>query len=59
MGAWSLHTDKCCVTSKLVAAAHGLGLRVFIFTVNELEEIGRMKMLGVDGVFSDFPERVV
>jgi glycerophosphoryl diester phosphodiesterase len=59
LGAWSLHADKRCVTSKLVADAHGRGLKVFVFTVNEPGEIARMKKLGVNGVFSDFPERVV
>jgi glycerophosphoryl diester phosphodiesterase len=32
---------------------------MFVFTVNEPEEIASMRALGVDGVFSDFPERVV
>ena len=59
LGAWSLNAGSRCVTPKLVADAHGRGLKVFVFTVNEPREIARMKKLGVDGVFSDFPERVV
>jgi glycerophosphoryl diester phosphodiesterase len=59
LGAWSLHPDKHCVTPKLVADAHGRGLKVFVFTINQPAEIARMKKLGVDGVFSDFPERVI
>jgi glycerophosphoryl diester phosphodiesterase len=59
LGAWSVHVDKRHVTPKLVADAHGRGLKVFAFTVNEPREIARMKTFGVDGVFSDFPERVV
>jgi glycerophosphoryl diester phosphodiesterase len=58
-GAWSVHVSKRCVTPKLVADAHRRGLKVFVFTINQQGEIARMKMLGVDGVFSDFPERVV
>jgi glycerophosphoryl diester phosphodiesterase len=58
LGAWSLHAGKRCVTPKLVANAHRCGLKVFVFTVNQPREIARMKTLGVDGVFSDFPERV-
>jgi glycerophosphoryl diester phosphodiesterase len=42
-----------------VADAHRRGLKIFAFTVNEPKDIARMKTLGVDGVFSDFPERVV
>jgi glycerophosphoryl diester phosphodiesterase len=59
LGAWSVHVDKRRVTPKLVADAHGRGLKVFAFTVNEPHEITRMRTMEVDGVFSDFPERVV
>jgi len=58
LGVWSLHADKRCVTPELVADAHARGLKVFVFTVNHPRDIARMKTLGVDGVFSDFPERV-
>jgi len=58
LGAWSLHADKHCVTPELVADAQRRGLKVFVFTVNEPEEIVLQRALGVDGVFSDFPERV-
>ena len=59
LDAWSLHANKRCVTPKLVADAHQRGLKFFVFTVNGPKEIARMRALGVDGVFSDFPERVV
>ena len=58
LGAWSLHASKSCVSEKLVADAHQRGLKVFVFTVNTPKEIARCETLGVDGVFSDFPERV-
>lgn len=59
VGAWSLNPSKRCVTPRLVKDAHELGLKVFVYTVNQPREIERMRALGVDGVFSDFPERVV
>ena len=59
MGAWSLHPGKRCVTPELVADAHRRGLKVFVFTINQPAEIAAMAALGVDGVFTDFPERVV
>ena len=58
MGAWSLHVSKRCVTPALVADAHQRGIKLFAFTVNQPGEVIRMKRLGVDGVFSDFPERL-
>ena len=59
LGAWSINPSKECVTAELVADAHRRGLKVFVFTVNKPKDITRMARLGVDGVFSDYPERVV
>ncbi len=47
------------VTARFVADAHRRGLRVFAYTANSPAEIARLRRLGVDGVFTDFPERVV
>ena len=47
------------VTARFVEDAHWRGLRVFAYTVNAPTEIARLRRLGVDGVFTDFPERVV
>lgn len=46
------------VTAPLVEIAHQNGLEVMVFTVNSLVEAQRMKQLGVDAIFSDFPDRV-
>lgn len=59
LGAWSLHPGKRCVTPELVADAHRRGLKVFVFTINRSSEIASMSALGVDGVFTDYPDRVV
>jgi glycerophosphoryl diester phosphodiesterase len=40
------------------AAARRLGLKVIPWTVNESGDIRRMLELGVDGLISDYPERV-
>ncbi len=55
----SLHLPRRLVSAGLVARAHAIGLRVFVFTVNEPEEIARLRKMGVDGVFTDYPERAV
>jgi len=46
------------VSAKFVQDAHRQGLLVFPYTVNEATDIQRMRELGVDGVFTDYPERV-
>ena len=58
LGAWSVNVGRENVTEEFVADAQRRGLQVFVFTVNEPRDLARMKAIGVDGVFSDFPERV-
>lgn len=42
----------------LVSRAHASGLHVNVYTVNELVGMRRMLDLGVDGVFTNFPDRL-
>lgn len=50
--------SRFSVDAALVDAAHSSGLHVHPYTVNEPEEMARLIALGVDGMFSDFPDRV-
>lgn len=59
LGAYAVNPSRRCVTPKLVADAHQRDLKVFVYTVNSPKEIARMTALGVDGVFCDFPDRIV
>ena len=42
----------------IVEAFHRENMLVWVYTANRQEDIGRALSLGVDGVISDFPERV-
>ncbi len=57
--AFSIHPSLKQVTPDLVSEAHAIGIKVFVYTVNEPEDIIAMRALNVDGVFSDYPDRVV
>lgn len=46
------------VTASAVARARDLGLRVAVWTVNEVADIDRMIALGVDAIVTDYPGRV-
>ena len=59
LGCYSVHLCIDFIDEVFVEDAHKRGLKVFVFTVNEPEDIARMELLGVDGVFTDYPERVV
>lgn len=43
----------------LLAAAHEAGMPVVPWTVNDPEQIARLLRIGVDGLVSDYPDRVV
>jgi glycerophosphoryl diester phosphodiesterase len=56
--AYSVNPYHRKIDAGYVAEAHGSGLRVYPWTVNEARDIGRVIGLSVDGVISDFPDRV-
>lgn len=58
LGASVLALSSEFVDDKLVADAQQRGLQVYVYTVNDPDEIARLRAAGVDGLFSDYPERV-
>ena len=56
--AYSANVSKDCVTEQFVHAAHDKKIKVFVYTVNGPAEIAKIKAIGVDGIFSDFPDRL-
>jgi len=57
-GAMSLNPAVHHVNQALVDDAHKRGLKVITWTANDVHAINKAKSLGVDGVFSDYPERL-
>lgn len=55
---FAVNPSKKIVTRKMVADAHKKGIKIFVWTVNRPSEIARIKALGVDGIFSDYPDRL-
>ena len=47
------------VDERFVSAAHALGLQVHVFTVNAPDDMRRWLTLGVDGIMTDRPDRLV
>ena len=45
-------------TTSLVKALHKAGLSIFVYTVNKQADIKKMRSLGVDGIVSDYPDRM-
>ena len=58
LGAEALHPERSLVTPERVAEAHRRGLLVRVWPVNRPRDIERLLSFDVDGIFTDFPERL-
>lgn len=54
----AIHPDFMLLTVENVKAMQRLGYKVFPWTVNEREDIARIKIYGVEGIISDYPDRL-
>ena len=59
MGAEAVHPGVSLVTPDLVRRAHARGLRMHVWTANRWSTLRQLLAWGVDGVFSDYPERAI
>lgn len=58
IGAFSLHPDHNLLTFEAVKSIQHHGSKVFPWTVNDPEKIKTLKAWKVDGIISDFPDRL-
>ena len=56
--AFSIHPYYKMVTRDFIADCHRNDIKVYVWTVNKPEKIKKLKSLDVDGIFSDFPDRL-
>ena len=47
------------ITPRFLEAAHARNLRVHVWTVNDPQHMQRLLKLGVDGIMTDYPERLI
>ncbi len=53
----SVHVNRRYIDAAFVRRAHARGRKVFVFTVNRPTEAEGLRAIGVDGIFTDFPDR--
>jgi glycerophosphoryl diester phosphodiesterase len=58
LGAEAINPHYTQLDAANVAALHEAGFKVYTWTVNDPSDFQRLKGLGVDGVFSDYPDRM-
>jgi glycerophosphoryl diester phosphodiesterase len=59
LGVISVHVNCDFVTANRVSQLKAAGYKVYVYTVNDLEELKTLLEMGVDGVFSDFPDKML
>ena len=57
--AYSFHPNINCLNQALVSDAKRRGLQVWAYTVNDVDDMQSLASMGVDGVFTDFPEILI
>lgn len=58
LGARALHLNWKSVDSYIVEGAHRAGLEINTYTVNEVVDMRRLLALGVDGIITNWPDRL-
>jgi glycerophosphoryl diester phosphodiesterase len=58
LGAEAVNPELPLVDREFVERAHGEGLAVYVFTVDPAPEMRRLLELGVDGLFTNVPDRM-
>jgi glycerophosphoryl diester phosphodiesterase len=58
VGARQLCPKFACATPKLIEEAHRADLQIVTWTVNSAQDMRAMIAAGVDGVMTDFPDRL-
>ncbi len=56
IGAYSVHPRKDLVDPSLVRRSVDMGCRVLTWSVNDREEVDSLISMGVDGIFTDYPQ---
>jgi len=56
LGAYSVHPSIEFLDKNYVEDAHRRGLKVFVYTVNHIDDMKKMMELNVDGMFTNYPD---
>ena len=50
--------DNEFLTKKIVKKIHSHDIKVYPYTINSIDDVKRMKLMGVDAIITDYPERI-
>ncbi|MBQ0725501.1 MAG: glycerophosphoryl diester phosphodiesterase [Cycloclasticus sp.] len=58
LNAYSIHLSLQQLSINYLEQAHQKKLKIYVYTVNSIKDIIQMLHVGVDGIFSNYPDRV-
>jgi glycerophosphoryl diester phosphodiesterase len=58
LGCFSVNPEVSLVTQELVDVCHRHHMQVFAFTINERAMMRKLMQMGVNGFFTDYPDRI-
>jgi glycerophosphoryl diester phosphodiesterase len=58
LSACSFHISRKIMSETIIEDAHRAGLRLFVYTINDISEMRQAIASGVDGIFTDYPDRL-
>ena len=58
INAIALNPNNKFITKKIVNKIQSNNIKVFPYTINSPKNIKRMKLMGVDAIITDYPERI-
>jgi glycerophosphoryl diester phosphodiesterase len=56
--AYSINPSLNIIDKNFIKSAHDKGLKVFVYTVNNEKDIKKMEKLEIEGIFSDYPDKI-
>lgn len=57
LNAYSIHLSLSFINQALIDEAHAKGLKVFVYTVDHIDDVKMLSNMGIDGIFSNYPDR--
>ena len=56
--AGSIHVEREGVSKEWIERIHNEGMKVYVYTVNHADEMLTLRNIGIDGVFTNYPDKV-
>ncbi|WP_076415773.1 glycerophosphodiester phosphodiesterase family protein [Shewanella sp. UCD-KL12] len=59
LNAYSIHLSLSFINEEMISLAHAEGSKVFVYTVDNSADMVQIAQIGVDGIFTNFPDKAM